>query len=243
MRFAICAKLFVSFVVEIKVNSYYNINMFTGIIEEKGKIIGIKKFPDKFEIKIQASLSKFLQRGSSVAVDGICLTAVDINDEDFLIEAVKSTVDLTTLKWAKIGQYVNLERSLTLQKELGGHLVLGHIDGIGRLINIKRNYSFIVHRYEIDSKGIKYLIPKGSICINGVSLTIADVKDNTFEINLIPFTLKNTNLGDLEKGSYVNIEFDIIGKYIYNFLQERKKESNKKIKESKLRFFLKEEKN
>jgi len=111
------------------------------------------------------------------------------------------------------------------------------------LLNIKRNYSFIVHRYEIDSKGIKYLIPKGSICINGVSLTIADVKDNTFEINLIPFTLKNTNLGDLEKGSYVNIEFDIIGKYIYNFLQERKKESNKKIKESKLRFFLKEEKN
>ncbi len=213
--------------------------MFTGIVEEKGKIVGIKKFPDKFEIKIHASLSKFLQKGSSVAVDGICLTAVDINAEDFLTEAVISTVEITTLKWANVGQYVNLERSLTLQKELGGHLVLGHIDGIGKLINIKKDYSFLVHKYEVDREKIRYLIPKGSICINGVSLTIAEIQNNTFEVNLIPYTIKNTNLGDLELGSYVNIEFDIIGKYIYNFLQERRKEFNKKLKENKLRSFLK----
>lgn len=194
--------------------------MFTGIIEEKGQIIFIEKATGIYKIAVKALLSNIIKESDSIAIDGVCLTVIEKSKESFAVEAIKNTIQRTTLRFRKVGDIVNLETALTANKFIGGHIVLGHIDTIGKLVDIKKDESYTIHRYEVSQEYRKYIVAKGSIAINGISLTISEIRGNVFYVNLIPYTLRSTNLSLIKKGDYVNIEFDIIGKYIYNFVKE-----------------------
>jgi len=212
--------------------------MFTGIIEEKGTIKKIEKKKNLSRISIEAKLSGVLEIGDSIAVDGTCLTVVEKKSNVFIAEAIKQTLEITTLKEKQAREIVNLETSLTLNKLLSGHIVQGHIDTVGVLKAIKKGEQYLVHEYEAAKEFMKYAVAKGSIAINGVSLTIAEVQDNSFRVNIIPHTAEVTNLGSLRKGDRVNIEFDIIGKYIYNFIRKMQTDSQDIHKEEKIKDFL-----
>lgn len=212
--------------------------MFTGIIEELGNIISISKMAGIYRIAVKAFLSNRIKESDSIAVDGVCLTVVDRSNDSFVIKAIKNTIQLTTLRFRKVGDIVNLEAALTADKFLGGHIVLGHIDTTAKIIDIKKNENFTIYGYEVPQEHCKYIVPKGSIAINGVSLTISEIRGNKFYVNLIPYTLKNTNLSLLKKDDYVNIEFDIIGKYIYNFVKELDINLAKEKREERIKDFL-----
>lgn len=184
--------------------------MFTGIIEEKGKILKIVKGRVK-RIDIQSSLENKI--GDSIAIQGICLTVTGVFKNGFIVEAMEQTKAITTLNKWKPGDYVNLERALKLTDRVGGHIVLGHIDEVGRLIRITANEYY----FQITDINKKYLIPRGSIAIDGVSLTIGYISRNIFSVYLIPHTLQNTTLGGLKSGSFVNIEYDYLVKILCEF--------------------------
>jgi len=181
--------------------------MFTGIIEEKGKIFQIIKGRIQ-KIKIESHLE--VKRGDSMAIQGICLTVADVDKNGFSVDAIGQTRGITTLSYWKTGDYVNLERALKFGDHIGGHILLGHIDEVGKLINIKNNEYY----FQISSKNSKYLIPKGSIAIDGVSLTISSISKLIFSVSLIPYTLNNTTLDSLKIGSFVNIEYDYLVKIV-----------------------------
>ncbi len=181
--------------------------MFTGIIEEKARIYAIKKGRVQ-RIQIVSKLD--VQEGDSIAVQGICLTVVQKKKEGFIVEAMTQTAGNTTLNQWKTGDYVNLERALRLTDRIGGHIILGHIDEVGKLIRIRTNE----YRFQIKKDNTRYLIPKGSIAIDGVSLTISDFQNNTFSVSLIPYTLKHTTLANLKAGMDVNIEYDYLTKIL-----------------------------
>ncbi|MGQ9535285.1 MAG: riboflavin synthase [bacterium] len=181
--------------------------MFTGIIEEKGKITKIVKGSGQ-KIYIQSSLENKI--GDSIAVQGICLTVTSIFKGGFTVEAMEQTRGRTTLNKWKAGDYVNLERALKLTDRIGGHIVLGHIDEVGKLIRINNNEYY----FQISSFHAKYLIPRGSIAIDGVSLTLGDISRDIFTVYLIPHTLQSTTLGNLKNGSFVNVEYDYLVKIL-----------------------------
>lgn len=179
--------------------------MFTGIVEEIGKI---KSFDGK---KLVVECSKVLDGtaiGDSIAIDGCCQTVVDMTSNSFRADVSAETLNIT--KGFKAGSNVNLERALTPQTRMGGHIVQGHIDGIGKYLG---NMTF-----EVPKELNKYIVYKGSISVNGVSLTVAKSEGNIFSVAIIPHTLENTNLKDLKTGDFVNIETDILGRYIEKFL-------------------------
>ncbi len=181
--------------------------MFTGIIEEKGKIRRISK--GKIEtIFVESGLEN--KKGDSIAIQGICLTVTGVDKQGFSVEAVRQTRRITTLSDWQIGNHVNLERALRIGDRLGGHIMLGHVDEVGKLVRIRGNEYF----FQRSVKNTKYIIPKGSVGIDGVSLTVSNVSKNVFSVNLVPFTLKNTTLGILKTGSFVNIELDYLLKYL-----------------------------
>lgn len=179
--------------------------MFTGIVEEIGKI---KSFDGK---KLVVECSKVLDGtviGDSIAIDGCCQTVVDMTSNSFCVDVSAETLNIT--RGFKAGSNVNLERALTPQARMGGHIVQGHIDGIGKYLG---NMTF-----EVPKELNKYIVYKGSISVNGVSLTVAKSEGNIFSVAIIPHTLENTNLKDLKTGDFVNIETDILGRYIEKFL-------------------------
>jgi riboflavin synthase len=200
-------------------------HMFTGIIEEQGIIRNIEKRRTLWRLSIKTKLGKNLNSGDSIAIDGACLTVVERKSDLVTVEAIRQTLEITTLKDFKIGREVNVETSLTLSKPMSGHLVQGHIDSTGTVNAIKRNADYLILELEISPDVMNYVVPKGSIAVNGVSLTIAEVHDFSVTINIIPHTAEITNLGGLKTGNKVNIEFDIIGKYIYTFIQKLQKDS------------------
>ncbi len=181
--------------------------MFTGIIEEKGKILSISKGRVQ-KITIRSGLE--VRQGDSVAIQGVCLTVTGLAKNGFAVDVMRQTKGVTTLTELRVGDPVNLERALRVGDRLGGHIMLGHIDEIGKVIRVKANE----YHLKIDPQNSSYLIPKGSIGINGASLTIASVKGNTFSVSLIPYTLKNTTLEELRAGTLVNIEYDYLAKII-----------------------------
>lgn len=181
--------------------------MFTGIIEEKGKILKVLKGSVQ-KIYIESGLKN--KKGDSIAIQGICLTVTDINKKGFFVEAMRQTKRVTTLSDWRVGDYINLERALKIGDRLGGHIMLGHIDEVGKLIRRKGNEYY----FQVSHNKTKHLLPKGSIGIDGVSLTISNVSKNIFSVNLIPFTLKNTTLGNLKIGSFVNVEYDYLTKFL-----------------------------
>lgn len=181
--------------------------MFTGIIEEKGKIVSITK-STVLKIKIASGLQ--VKKGDSVAVQGICLTVTDVIKNGFTVDAMQQTLGVTTLGYWRAGDQVNLERALRIGDRLGGHIMLGHVDDVGKLVKIKSNeYSF-----EIDRKYTIYLVPKGSVGIDGASLTVSSINKTILSVSLIPYTKKLTTLGSLRIGRKVNIEYDYLAKFL-----------------------------
>ena len=188
--------------------------MFTGIIEAIGKVTQIADHQSVKTLSIQSSLTKKLKIGESIAINGTCLTAIPINKRMFKVELSKETIKRTTFDNIKINDGVNLERSLTLSSRLSGHLVSGHVDGIGKIkaIHSFKNTKEII--IKIPNNLSTYMIHKGSITIDGVSLTINKLKNNKIWLMIIPHTLQNTTLQNKKVADRVNIEVDLIAKYV-----------------------------
>ncbi len=194
--------------------------MFTGLVEEIGIVTSLQRQGDGFFITIHASLVVAdLHIGDSVAVNGVCLTVTACNEKSFTVQAVGETVQRSTMATWKVKMPVNLERALPAQGRLGGHFVQGHVDGVAQVISFTGIASSFWLELQMPEKLTKFLVHKGSIAINGVSLTIAELTGNQVSIAVIPHTAANTTLKRLKTGDMVNIETDIIGKYVYKLLQ------------------------
>lgn len=189
--------------------------MFTGIVEEIGFI---KNFDGKRLVIECSKVLEGTQLGDSIAIDGCCQTVVELGNNFFSADVSKETVSITTFKNFKSGKKVNLERALTPTSRMGGHIVQGHVDGIAKYLG---DMTFEVPK-ELD----KYIVYKGSITVNGVSLTVAKNENQTFSVAIIPHTLENTNLKHLNLGDFVNIETDILGRYVEKFLLTKNNVSN-----------------
>ena len=196
--------------------------MFTGIIEEIGRIERITRSGSQNSLTISChDILADMKPGDSIAVNGICLTVHSYDANGFTADVMPVTFQKSGLQNCRIGEQVNLERALQLQSRIGGHLVSGHIDGVGRIISVQNLENAVLFRIAIDQKQRKYLIPEGSICLDGISLTIAELGKDFCVVSLIPETMKNTILPYKKPGDLLNIETDMIGKYLYNFLQNK----------------------
>ncbi len=197
--------------------------MFTGIIEEIGTITEIHRKSSGLTIKISAeTVMEDTQIGDSIAVDGPCLTVRERNEDGFITDISEETCRRTTLRSCRVGIPVNLERSLRLGDRLGGHLVLGHVDEIATISGWKREGSSSIMQVTVSQNVRPYIAYKGSIAVDGVSLTISNVTDNKFEVTLIPHTLDVTTLGNRQIGDVVNIEVDVMARYIETLIQNQK---------------------
>jgi riboflavin synthase len=193
--------------------------MFTGIIEELGKIASLEKNANGAKIKIFANIVvKDANEGDSIAVNGVCLTALDIKTDSFTADVSGETLDKSTLGNLKNGSKVNLERAVTPSTRLGGHIVQGHVDGRGKFLQAIQEGDFWTVRISFPKEIGQYLIYKGSISVEGISLTIATLTDEYFEIAVIPKTWELTNLSSLKSGDAVNLEVDVIAKYVERIL-------------------------
>ena len=197
--------------------------MFTGITEEVGKIKHIDNSEDFIRLSIKANkILKDTKIGDSILINGTCLTVTSIDDCVFTVDVVKETINKTNLKYLQNQNDVNLERSMKASSRFDGHIVQGHIEGIAKILSIKNDNNEFVLTLELPEKLSKYCIYKGSIALNGVSLTIAKIDKNIIDICLIPYTLKHTTFKDSQMGDYINVETDIIGKYIENFQKNKR---------------------
>ena len=191
--------------------------MFTGIIETLGKITSIKADRGNIDFTIESDISRELKIDQSVSHNGVCLTVTEKSDNTHTVTAVKETLDRSSLKKFSVDDLINLERAMKLGERLDGHLVQGHVDGVAKCIGMSVNDGSWIYKFEFDVKNEILLIEKGSICINGVSLTVFDIVENTFKVTIIPYTYDNTSFKELKEGDIVNIEFDMIGKYLARF--------------------------
>lgn len=198
--------------------------MFTGIIEELGQIHSIEPIYGGLRLFVNAfAVLDDLNIGDSIAVNGVCLTVVKLNGEQFAVEAVGETLEKTSIAGIRVGDQVNLERPLTGQGRFGGHFVQGHVNTTGRVTQwYSRGENYFLE-VEIPRELMRYIIPEGSIAIEGISLTVASITDNRVGINIIPHTAKVTNLQFKNVGDAVNIEVDMIAKYIENLLGYQKR--------------------
>ncbi len=191
--------------------------MFTGIIESLGKITDLKFDRGNIDFTIESDISKELKVDQSVSHNGVCLTVTETNNNTHSVTAVKETLDKSSLTNFSVNDLVNLERAMKLGERLDGHLVQGHVDGVAKCLGISVNDGSWIYKFEFDISNEMLLIEKGSICINGVSLTVFDIAENTFKVTIIPYTYENTSFKTLKEGDIVNIEFDMIGKYLARF--------------------------
>ena len=193
--------------------------MFTGLVAELGTIKTMKKGAKSYQLTIEADkLAKTLKIGESIAVNGACLTVVAFTEKDFTVDVMPETVRMSTISSYKSGEKVNLEKALRLQDGLDGHIVSGHIEGIGQIIMKKKEDIASLVTIRTPAELTRYIIKKGSIAVDGISLTVTDVTEDTFTVSLIPHTAKETTLGFKNIGDSVNIETDIIGKYVERML-------------------------
>jgi len=201
--------------------------MFTGIVEEMGTInkVDVKGVNPYLEIQAEKVLSD-MKIGDSVSVNGACLTVISYDTDSFKAEVMPETLRKTGLSLLKRGDRVNLERALSLKDRLGGHLVTGHIDGVGKISKKYPEGNALIVEIESPSEVLKYIIPKGSIAVDGISLTVADVKESGFTLSLIPHTAEYTTLSLKGSGDYVNLEGDLIGKYVERFVSGVKQQGN-----------------
>ena len=195
--------------------------MFTGIIEELGEIEGLERDRENLNIRIKAKMTPDLKIDQSVAHNGICLTVVDLNEDSYVVTAIKETLEKTNLGGLQTGQAVNLERGMQLGARLDGHIVQGHVDQTAVCTRIKKNDGSWEFSFKYDPSLQNVTIEKGSITINGVSLTVVNSQKDRFSVAIIPYTFENTTFKYLEEGALVNLEFDVIGKYVRRLTELR----------------------
>lgn len=193
--------------------------MFTGIIESLGKIKSLTKEGDNLHIEVASELAPMLKIDQSVAHNGVCLTVVSLTETTYRVTAIKETLDKTNIGQLKTGAVVNLERAMKLGDRLDGHIVQGHVDQTAICQEIKEQNGSWVFTFTYDSSLNNITIEKGSVTVNGVSLTVVDSRANTFSVAIIPYTYAHTNFNTFEKNTMVNLEFDVIGKYVKRITQ------------------------
>lgn len=195
--------------------------MFTGISTELGKVSEFRQKSDHVEVKISCtSVLKDLKIGDSIMTDGVCLTVKESTDDYYKADIMNESLDKTKFSTGLLGKKVNLERALRFSDRLDGHIVQGHVDGVGKLIGINKN----VYRFKTSRDICKYIVNKGSVCIDGISLTVSFESADTFEVSLIPETIANTNFKYKKVGDLVNIETDILGRFVEKLYVSEKKE-------------------
>ncbi len=188
--------------------------MFTGIVETLGEVIRLKRDRENLHISVKSDFTKELKIDQSVAHNGVCLTVVDILDDVYTVTAIQETLDKTNIDHLKAGDFINLERGMQLGARLDGHIVQGHVDQTGICTNILEQNGSWQFDFEYDSSINNITIEKGSITVNGTSLTVVNSKQNGFSVCIIPYTYENTIFKNLKIGDTVNLEFDVIGKYV-----------------------------
>jgi len=204
--------------------------MFTGLIQQIGKLAAKEMNGDSLRIGIIINAQKWnppLMEGESISVNGVCLTAAEITDKGFACDVLKETINCSNLGTKPIGTALNLERAIRAGEPLGGHLIAGHVEGLGTLIrrmNIGRDWKL---DFFCDKALLCQMVSKGSITCDGASLTITSLEKTSFSVNIIPFTWANTNLHQLREGDTVNLETDLIGKYVFRWLEENQKAEEK----------------
>lgn len=191
--------------------------MFTGIIETVGIVEKIIKDQSNIHFRIASSISKECKIDQSISHNGVCLTITDKVDEGHWVTAIQETLDKSNLAFWTVGTEVNIERCMQMGSRLDGHIVQGHVDGIGICTQITNNDGSWLFEFSFDKKFAHLIVPKGSVCINGVSLTVNEPRMDTFYVAIIPYTYEHTNFHSIDIGTKVNLEFDIIGKYMARY--------------------------
>ena len=192
--------------------------MFTGIIEEIAEVVALKKEGKNIHFSLKSNISSELKVDQSLAHNGVCLTVIEIQDNIYTVTAVNETLQKTNLCFWQVGSKVNIERSIKLGGRIDGHIVQGHVDQTAVCTSIEEDKGSYVFTFKYQNSN-NITVSKGSICINGVSLTIVSSKENSFSVAIIPYTFANTNFHEVKLDSVVNIEFDIIGKYIQKIVK------------------------
>jgi riboflavin synthase len=188
--------------------------MFTGLVQDRGRILALERTEDGVRLRVGTTLASDLGSGDSIAVNGVCLTAVDVGEDAFTAEVMHETLRRSSLGEAGEGGAVNLELALRASDRLGGHIMQGHVDGLGRVTGVREDGFARIVTVEAPADLLRYVVEKGSIAVDGVSLTVARVDDGSFDVSLIPETLERTNLGATDAGRTVNLEVDVVAKYV-----------------------------
>lgn len=193
--------------------------MFSGIVEEMATVVAVRKYQENIDFTLRCSFVNELKIDQSVAHNGVCLTVIDIADGAYTVTAMKETLDRTNLGLLKEGDKVNVERSMMMNGRLDGHIVQGHVDETATCVAMEDadGSTYFTFQYKADKEMARrgyFTVDKGSVTVNGVSLTVVSPTDNTFQVAIIPYTRQNTNFCDIRVGTVVNLEFDILGKYI-----------------------------
>ena len=196
--------------------------MFTGIIEGIGVVSNLKEEFDNLHISIKSAITSELKIDQSVAHNGVCLTVVAINNDEYTVTAIKETLDKTSIGTLKVNDKVNLERAMKLGDRLDGHIVQGHVDQTAICTHIKEENGSWVFTFNYDSELNNITIEKGSITVNGTSLTVVNSKKDTFSVAIIPYTYEHTNFNTFKIGTIVNLEFDVLGKYVAKLIEFNK---------------------
>ena len=193
--------------------------MFTGIIEVLAKVVDLKSAGGNVELTIESPISNELKIDQSVSHNGVCLTVVELNNNWHRVTAIDETLKKTNLRSLQIGDEVNLERCTKIGERLDGHIVQGHVDQTGKCVSVVEENGSWLYTFSYAPSRQNIVVEKGSICINGISLTAFNAKDNLFSVAIIPYTYENTNIKQVMEGSLVNLEFDIIGKYVARMME------------------------
>jgi len=194
--------------------------MFSGIVEKTGRVKEIRKEGENVHFSLTCDFVKELKIDQSLSHNGVCLTVVDVTDDTYTVTAVKETLIKSNLGLLKVGDEVNLERSMKPDSLLDGHIVQGHVDQTAVCTNVEEVDGSWYYTFEYEPTGENVTVEKGSVSVNGVSLTVVNSKENSFQVAIIPFTYEITNFHNIKKGTVVNIEFDIIGKYITKIVKQ-----------------------
>ncbi|WP_455762963.1 riboflavin synthase [Prevotella disiens] len=193
--------------------------MFSGIVEEMAQVVAIERYQENIDFTLKCTYVNELKIDQSIAHNGVCLTVVRLTDDTYTVTAMKETLDRSNLGLLKVGDRVNIERSMLMNGRLDGHIVQGHVDETAKCVAMENadGSTYFTFEYEQDIELAKrgyFTVDKGSVTVNGVSLTVCEPTDNTFKVAIIPYTRENTNFADIQIGTIVNLEFDILGKYI-----------------------------
>ena len=194
--------------------------MFTGIIEEVATVVALEKDQENLHITVKSNLTSELKIDQSVAHNGVCLTVVQLADQTYTVTAIKETLDKSNIGLLEVGSKVNLERSMVMNGRIDGHIVQGHVDQTATCVQIEEQEGSTIFSFEYDTKNGNLTVEKGSVTVNGVSLTVVNSQAGRFSVAIIPYTIEHTNFHTFFVGAKVNLEFDIIGKYVATYMAQ-----------------------